>query len=94
MQNDNRYDTNNENGYNSSLRIGYFIAGVGIGAIAGVLFAPKSGEESRGDMTRKVRELRTRAEDLVETAREFPDRVNQAVDAGREAYQRAKSEIQ
>jgi gas vesicle protein len=44
----------------------YLLAGVGIGAIigaaAGILFAPKAGSELRGDITEKVKELKTKGE--------------------------------
>ena len=86
-------------------KISYFVAGIGIGAMVGLLFAPRSGEESREYLSqkadegkefaqRRARELRGRAEDLVGRGKELMDRqkeaISQAVDAGRSAY---KSEI-
>ena len=55
----------------------YFLGGLGIGGLAGILFAPRSGEESREDLNQKVeqgkeyaqrkaREIRERAEDVAE----------------------------
>ncbi len=35
-------------------KVNYFCVGLGIGALAGILFAPKSGAETRDDVTRKV----------------------------------------
>jgi gas vesicle protein len=91
---------------NGGAKISYFIAGLGMGALLGILFAPKSGEEmreylldradeSREYAQRKARELRERADDLLERSRDVIDRqkesVSAAVDAGKDAYQREKS---
>jgi gas vesicle protein len=90
-------------------KISYFMVGLGIGALVGILFAPKSGEETREYLTkkadegrefaqRKARELRERAEDIVERGKQAAarqkDTLSAAVDAGREAYQREKSKAQ
>jgi gas vesicle protein len=90
----------------SGSKISYFMVGLGIGALVGILFAPKSGEETREFLTqraeegreyaqRKARELRERAEDFVERGKQVANRqkdsISAAVDAGREAYQREKA---
>jgi gas vesicle protein len=90
-------------GDNGGSKVSYFLAGLGIGALVGVLFAPKSGEETREYLTskadegrdyaqRKARELRERAEDLIERSKEIMDRqkegVAAAVEAGKDAYRR------
>src|ERR1700731_702628 len=62
-------------------RVSFFVVGLGIGAIIGILFAPKSGEETRDYLSakadegrdyaqQKARELRERAEDLLERSKE------------------------
>lgn len=47
----------------------YILAGVGLGAIigaaAGLLFAPKAGNELREDLTDRYKELKGKAEDWV-----------------------------
>ncbi|MGB8542302.1 MAG: YtxH domain-containing protein [Candidatus Acidiferrales bacterium] len=88
---------------NAGSKVSYFLAGLGIGALVGILFAPKSGEETREYLTskadegrdyaqRKARELRERAEDLIERSKEIMDRqkegVSAAVEAGKDAYRR------
>jgi gas vesicle protein len=88
---------------NGGSKVSYFLAGLGIGALVGILFAPKSGEETREYLTakadegrdyaqRKARELRERAEDLIERSKEIMDRqkegVAAAVEAGKDAYRR------
>jgi gas vesicle protein len=92
---------------NGGSKVGYFLVGIGIGALVGILFAPKSGEETREYLLqkadegkqyaqRRAQELRDRAEDLLERGKQVAsrqkDNVAAAVDAGRDAYQREKSQ--
>src|SRR5260221_12293091 len=94
---------------NVGSKISFFLVGLGIGALIGILFAPKSGEETREYLAqkadegkeyaqKKARELRERAEDLVDRSKQVAVRQKEsfsaAVDAGREAYQREKSKAQ
>lgn len=96
-------------GDSSGSRISYFLVGLGIGSLIGLLFAPKSGEETREYLTqkadegrdyaqKKARELRERADDLIERSKDLAsrqkDQISAAVEAGREAYQREKSKAQ
>ncbi|PYT77950.1 MAG: YtxH domain-containing protein [Acidobacteria bacterium] len=88
---------------NVGSKVTYFIVGLGVGALMGVLFAPKSGDETRDFLTkkadegkeyaqRKARELRERADELIERGKEVAvrkkDSISAAVEAGREAYLR------
>ena len=81
----------------------FFLVGLGIGAMVGLLFAPKSGEDTRDYLSdradegreyaqRKARELRERAEDLIQRSKEImarqKDGLAAAVDAGKETYKR------
>jgi gas vesicle protein len=90
-------------------KVTFFLVGLGIGALVGILFAPKSGEDTREYLMdkadegreyaqRKARELRDRAEDLVERGKKVAsnqkDSISAAVEAGRDAYQREKSKAQ
>ncbi|MFZ0819572.1 MAG: YtxH domain-containing protein [Candidatus Acidiferrales bacterium] len=90
-------------------KISYFLVGLGVGALLGILFAPKSGEETREYLSkkaeegkeyaqRKARELKERADDLIErgkgVAGRQKDSIAAAVEAGREAYQREKAKAQ
>lgn len=51
----------------------YMLAGVGLGAIigaaAGLLFAPKSGEETRNDLNDRYKELKGKTEEWVSEQR-------------------------
>ena len=91
---------------NVGSKVTYFLVGLGIGALVGILFAPKSGEETREFLSkkaeegrdyaqRKARELRERAEEVLERGKEIAgkqkDSISAAVEAGREAYQRERS---
>lgn len=94
---------------NVGAKISYFIVGLGIGTLVGILFAPKSGEETREFLTqkadegreyaqKKARELRERAEDLIERSKEIINRekgsLAAAVEAGKETYQRERTKAQ
>jgi gas vesicle protein len=87
----------------------YFLVGLGIGSLIGVLFAPKSGEETRAyvakktregnDLARnKARELQLRAEETVERGKEIfaqtKGQIEMAIDAGVETYNRERSKAQ
>jgi len=88
---------------NVGSKVSYFLVGIGIGALIGVLFAPKSGEETRDYLSkradegrefaqRKARELRDRADELIERGKDAASRkresLSAAVEAGREAFLR------
>jgi gas vesicle protein len=91
---------------NVGSKISFFLVGLGVGALVGVLFAPRSGEETRDLIAqkadeskefaaRKARELRERADDLIERGKDVAARkkesISAAVEAGREAYLREAS---
>jgi gas vesicle protein len=48
-----------------------FIAGVGAGIAAGVLFAPRSGEETREQLKKKAQETKEKAHDKMEQERKM-----------------------
>jgi len=88
---------------NVGSKVSFFLVGLGIGALLGVLFAPKSGEETREFLgkraddgrefaQKKARELRDRADELIEKGKDVAarkrDSLTAAVEAGREAFLR------
>ncbi len=90
---------------NGGSKVAFFLAGMGIGAILALLFAPKSGEETRkfivdkaeegrDYLTSRGKELRRQAEDIVEKGKDRlsreKERLAGALEAGRHAYQDEK----
>jgi gas vesicle protein len=82
----------------------WFFAGLGIGAVMGILYAPRSGSETREALRARAEEgreyVRARAREAREQASEWADRsrdaLNQqkeqfrsAYEAGRQAYHEA-----
>ena len=74
-------DNNDNAGGGAGFWTGFVVGGM-VGAIAGILFAPKSGEETRALIGEKTGEWRDRAEELAESAQY---RIRSAVDEGRSA---------
>jgi gas vesicle protein len=85
----------------------WFLAGLGLGALVGVLYAPKAGSETREEWRSRAEEgrdyMRSRARDAREQASGWVDKGRDAVsqqkdqfraayEAGRQAYQEATAE--
>ena len=47
------------------MKFGKFIAGIGIGTVVGMLFAPKKGSELRGDLKEKSQELYDKTQNMT-----------------------------
>jgi len=89
---------------NDDNKFSWFFLGMGLGVAVGLLFAPKSGEETRrliaskagegGDyLKRQSATLRDSAGDVLEKGRSAlarqREQLNQAVEAGKQAYRDA-----
>jgi gas vesicle protein len=70
---------------NGTSKIGFFMAGIGLGAVAAILYAPKSGKETRRMIAVKAeegrdylesrgRELRRQAENTLDHGKEYVNR--------------------
>jgi gas vesicle protein len=89
--------SDNENG---SGGFGWFLAGLGLGALVGVLYAPKSGKETREDLVNGAYEARDRANQLytqgVEQADQYVQQSKQVateyVDKGKEYYDKGRTQ--
>jgi len=81
-------------------KAGYFLAGLGLGAVVALLFAPKSGEETRkyladraeggrDYLAAKGKQLQKHAEGFVDKGKEVvtkqKERLADALEAGRQA---------
>jgi gas vesicle protein len=90
---------------NSGSNVAFFLAGAGIGAILALLFAPKSGKETRDFISQKAGESRDRvsaksqeyrrqAEGYVDKAKDVvnkqKDQLSAALEAGKQAYREEK----
>jgi gas vesicle protein len=80
--------------------LGWFLAGLGIGALVGVLYAPKSGKETREDLKASAFDARDRAaklysdttDQVTDYVRQGKDAANEYVDKGREYYEKGRSQ--
>jgi gas vesicle protein len=80
--------------------LGWFLAGLGIGAVIGVLYAPKAGKETREDLLNGAREARDKAAELVEQGRkkasdlveEGRRQAQETIDKGREYYDKGRTQ--
>jgi gas vesicle protein len=78
----------------------WFLAGLGLGALIGVLYAPKSGRETRDDIATQAREkseyLKQRSKEAAEQASIFADRAKtqagQYVDRGKDYVDRGRAQ--
>jgi gas vesicle protein len=85
----------------------WFLAGLGLGALAGVLYAPRSGSETREVLRARAEEgrsyVRDRAREAREQAAQWADRGREVVsqqkeqfraayEAGRQAYHEATAD--
>ena len=69
---------------------GYFLAGLAIGSLVGIVFAPKSGEGTREFLSKKVKDGSKNAQ---KKARELRERADDLVDRGKELVNETKEQI-
>ena len=91
---------------NGATNLGFFLAGLGLGAIVALLLAPQSGKDTREYIAGKAEEgrdfVKATAEDLRRQAEEAVDKgkdlvtkqkelLSAALEAGKQAYQEEKA---
>jgi gas vesicle protein len=80
--------------------VAWFLAGLGVGALIGILYAPKSGRETREDLAQGAREgteyLRVRSRQAAEQVGQMVDKskeqMNQYIGRGREVVDRGRAQ--
>lgn len=85
---------------NGASGLGWFLAGLGLGALVGVLYAPKAGKETREDLKASALDARERASVLAQQGRERAseyaaqgrEHLNDYIDRGREYYDRGRTQ--
>jgi gas vesicle protein len=83
-----------------SYGVAWFLAGLGVGALVGILYAPKSGRETREDLASTAREgteyLRDRtrqaAEEVGTLVEKGKEHVGEYVERGREVADRGRAQ--
>ena len=92
-------DDEKKQGNHQASRITYLVAGLGIGALVGVLLAPRSGDETRewfatkckdgmDSVNAKVKQTHQQVAELIDRGQQ---QVGEAVDKGREAFSKARA---
>lgn len=80
--------------------LAWFLAGIGVGALIGILYAPKSGKETREDLAQGAREgtdyLRAKSRQAAQQVGTFVDKgkeqIGDYVDRGREVVDRGRAQ--
>ena len=91
---------------NGGSQVGFFLAGLGIGAVVALLLAPRSGKETRDIIVQKAEEgrdfvvnkseeIRKQAEEAVDKGKDLVNKqkelLSAALEAGKQAYQDEKT---
>ena len=79
---------------------GWFLAGLGLGALVGVLYAPKSGRETREDIVSTAKDgteyVKVRAREVADQAGQLVERgkgqAGEYVQKGREVVERGRAQ--
>ena len=90
-------DNDNDSGVSG---LGWFLAGLGVGALVGVLYAPKAGKETREELVASALDARDRAAVLAQQAQDKAavlaaqgkQQVGEYVDRGKEYYDRGRTQ--
>ena len=81
-----------------SSSLGWFIAGMVLGAAAGLLFAPESGEVTRGHIGKAANDSRETMEasgkELMDKGKELYDRGKKIADDAADLFERGKKLVQ
>ena len=84
---------------NDSHRLGGYVTAFAVGAVLGaglaLLYAPRSGKETRELIAQKGKDLKDKADEVLEEAKDFvrskKAEINAAVEAGKEAMREERT---
>jgi gas vesicle protein len=83
-----------DSGMNTGSNIGWFLAGAFMGAMVAVLYAPKSGTDTRKYLSDKVQQSKDAVADssmsIVEASKDMFDRGRQLVDDAADLFERGR----
>ena len=71
-------------------KLAYFLVGGGIGAVVALLFAPRSGRETREIIAQRANESRDK---VLSASRNVSDRVTTYIDRGKEVVSSQKEQL-
>ncbi len=72
----------------TAIGLGWFLAGLGLGALVGVLYAPKAGKETREDLRNSALDAKDKAGDLYDQGRQ---KANEYAEQGRQYYEQGRN---
>lgn len=86
---------------NGGSKVAYFLAGMGLGAVVALLFAPRSGKETREYISNKAEEGRDYVRQKSEEGREFVStrgrelrsQAEQAIDKAKDVVAKQKEQL-
>jgi gas vesicle protein len=86
--------TNHESGYDLGSNVAWFLTGTFIGAAIAILYAPKSGKDTRRYLSDKVQQSKDAVADtgnnIVEAGKDMFDRGRQLVDDAADLFERGR----
>jgi gas vesicle protein len=87
-------EENQNQDFNFSSNLAWFLTGAFIGAAAAILYAPKSGKETRRYLSDKVQQSKDAVTDtgnsIVEASKDMFDRGRQLVDDAADLFERGR----
>ena len=79
-----------ENGGGISSALTFLLIGLGVGALLGMVYAPKTGKQFRKDLRRRYDEARESFDDITEQARDLAE---EAIERGSELADEVRERV-
>lgn len=78
----------------NSNKFGWFLAGAVLGVSVGMLYAPKSGKETRDSLSQSVKDAEASGHELMERGRELYERGRKIADDAADLFERGRRLVQ